>query len=1156
MEPAGPPPALANETGVQTAPNASEAVVPLPPPTEAPRPTPSPALAAAARRLDLLIVAAVVLLAFFASSFAAANGDLFRHLATGRLLAEGKYHFGDEPFTWGASGEWVNPSWGFDYIVYRLYILDPSGAVLVFLKAVLVAGLVFLLVLCGRAPSVALWLPAVCAGLAALVIATRAQLQPAFVSYCLLGLTLYLVRLVRTAPTQDGPAPSPLSRRFLALWFLPLVFAVWANLDSWFVLGPITVALYLGGEALRSALTPARAPADGPVAGELRALSLVLAVGVAACLVNPFAHRALSAIDLLRPGGEAAAFLQDGIFRTQGQSPLQGGYFEAGSGLSVAGMAYFVLLALSALSFVAAAFGPAGIYGLVGWRLFVWLPFAALSMYTTRGIGLFGVVAAPVLALNLATLLQRQPVGQRPILGLALRGLGLVLVLAGAVAAWPGWLHPLPHNRHRVNWAIVPDPSLRDLALHIQDWHDKGLLPANARWLNLSPDVADYIDWFAPGQRVCLDHRLALFGPMAHDYLALRRALAPEPGASVDAPDQRAKVWETVLRKHHARLLIVNHAERGRSLIMFNTMAAGPGEWKPCYLEGRSAVFAWKDPQGPDGADPLAGIMADFRKLAFGPHAERAPEAGPDVVPEPQPWYAELWEARPVASEELEAASLHVVRFQAMSGYYDPQRAWLVGFSASLVGAAAVSGQATLGNLLPLRLASCYGPANEGEGDQPDRLAPAAFEMFGRAVRTMDAGPPESLYLALRAARRAIEASPDDPRSHFYLGQVYSQLWNRTREQYLARGSPVLAGIRRTQIATAFNRALRLAPPVGLAVEAHAALAEHFATLGYLDREVRHREALVAAAESGGPNPGEQAKNFEDRLKRLRDMASQRRKLWERQDNDYEVRAVNKPIMQKAELARERGLADKAISVLASAERLEDLQSPGRGGVPGRNLLLELLLNTGQAEEAAELLRPEGRVPNEAALASELWFHVRHAAAVGDYALADALLASALRLGEAGPGRDVPGLLSMRAAISQGLGYFVLREATQAAQMPWQIHRHLPCSLQPPYGWRSPESAATIVGLSATSGLQLCQGEAEMHLVRGWLALEAGETSRADAELAIAESLILPPERWAPVLSRLPMTGPQAQSMGSVAAGQASALALCRRYREWLAAAR
>src|SRR5438270_700119 len=49
------------------------------------------------RRLDIILTITVLLYAFLAASFPARNSDLWMHLAAGRLIAAGNYHFGVDP---------------------------------------------------------------------------------------------------------------------------------------------------------------------------------------------------------------------------------------------------------------------------------------------------------------------------------------------------------------------------------------------------------------------------------------------------------------------------------------------------------------------------------------------------------------------------------------------------------------------------------------------------------------------------------------------------------------------------------------------------------------------------------------------------------------------------------------------------------------------------------------------------------------------------------------------------------------------------------------------------------------------------------------------------------------------------------------------------
>src|SRR5205085_12340755 len=87
------------------------------------------------------------------------------------------------------------------------------------------------------------------------------------------------------APPGGTGTPAPRS-----LWLLPPLFALWVNLDSWFLLGPLTIALFVLGEGLQRSLSGPRK--EG--LKRLKSLALVLAVGLAACLLNPYGVRALA----------------------------------------------------------------------------------------------------------------------------------------------------------------------------------------------------------------------------------------------------------------------------------------------------------------------------------------------------------------------------------------------------------------------------------------------------------------------------------------------------------------------------------------------------------------------------------------------------------------------------------------------------------------------------------------------------------------------------------------------------------------------------------------------------------------------------------------------------------------------------------------------
>src|SRR5262249_19857945 len=153
-------------------------------------------------------------------------------------------------------------------------------------------------------------------------------------SFLMLGVTLWLLERARSGDR-------------LSLWLLPAVCLLWVNLDSWFLFGPLTIALYLAGELLQllgaehkeQALPPAR-------------LGIVLLACLGACLINPFHFRAFELPAPLQFGQAASAFASDNYFRILYLAPWEETYYsDTRVGLSAAGLAYFVLLLAGLVSF-------------------------------------------------------------------------------------------------------------------------------------------------------------------------------------------------------------------------------------------------------------------------------------------------------------------------------------------------------------------------------------------------------------------------------------------------------------------------------------------------------------------------------------------------------------------------------------------------------------------------------------------------------------------------------------------------------------------------------------------------------------------------------------------------------------------------------------
>ena len=147
-------------------------------------------------------------------------------------------------------------------------------------KAPLLAALAGVLIRLRR-PGSSAWIPVCVTALALFVMMPRLLLQPTVVSFLLLGLTLYLLQ---TPATSDAETLRRAARRRR---FLPLVCLLWANLDGWFLLGPLTIGLYLVGEACQ-VLLPSGSEDEQPVGrGSLLALTGIFALQRRRLLAEP-----------------------------------------------------------------------------------------------------------------------------------------------------------------------------------------------------------------------------------------------------------------------------------------------------------------------------------------------------------------------------------------------------------------------------------------------------------------------------------------------------------------------------------------------------------------------------------------------------------------------------------------------------------------------------------------------------------------------------------------------------------------------------------------------------------------------------------------------------------------------------------------------------
>ena len=479
-----------------TGPDQTEAIRPAvaaPPPPQPPTPPAARPRQPRTGAREVVLTVLVVGFAFLAASFVARNADFWLHLATGRLLLQGRYALGTDPFGYTTAGvRWVNHAWLLDGIAFLLY-RENADFWLVVLKAAMIAALAVLLLMIRR-PGTSGWAPAFCTALAVLVMSPGLQLQPRCVSVALLGLTLWLLWRGRTS-TGDA--------RFL---LIPLC-ALWVNLDDWFWLGPLLAGLFWVGDRLQ--------PAERPTPWWLAPACL------AACLCSPYHVFGFTPPADLYPLPFSGGLLHDRRFALLFASPWQ---FDAAgrspAGASIAGLAYFLLFALGIASF---AVNRAGLRDRRG---VTWLVFALLGAWSVRLIPFFAVVAGPVAALNFQGMARRP----RPAVVKWLRAGCAAFLLALAALAAPGWLHGFNQRTMAVAWGLEINPSLRRAAETVGRWRRDGKLADGERSFCFHPDAACYLAYFGGGEKSFLDARSSLFSGVADDYVAVCRGLESAAG--------------------------------------------------------------------------------------------------------------------------------------------------------------------------------------------------------------------------------------------------------------------------------------------------------------------------------------------------------------------------------------------------------------------------------------------------------------------------------------------------------------------------------------------------------------------------------------------------------------------------------------------------
>jgi hypothetical protein len=476
----------------------------------------------------------ITFIALFAMALrVSVDTDTWWHLRAGEWMIETRSIPVRDPFSLTRGGEpWSDPGWLSELALYSTYRVFGLAGLNVFTAVAVVVGFAFVWrVMQGR-----LLMRAFVLLLAAAVTGVYWSARPQIVSFALSGLTLLILERTREGHTR-------------AVWFLPAVMALWANVHGGFAIGLILVGIYAAGDVIDGVLpivfrrqTIYQAWSDHRRAWA-RWLGIVLAC-VAAVSLNPY-------------GPSLLAY----PFRTTSIQVLQNYIQEWQSPdfhqLQV--QPFLWMLGLSVLCFIATSrrVHPT--------EFILFAVPAYMGFVAGRNIALFGLAMAPVLSRNADSVLDMLLQGSKPREQLPERytrwiNLALVvLVVLGALVK-----ASVPLSTRAITSVVESQEPTRAVA-YIRDHMPPGPLFNEYNW-------GGYLLWsLYPDYPTFVDGRTDLFNDqILGDYVAVWRA---DPG------------WEGILNQWGVRLALLDPlAPLSRAL-----QDAG---WSLLYQDDQAVILA------------------------------------------------------------------------------------------------------------------------------------------------------------------------------------------------------------------------------------------------------------------------------------------------------------------------------------------------------------------------------------------------------------------------------------------------------------------------------------------------------------------------------------------------------------------------------------
>ena len=603
---------------------------------------------------DRYVILTVLALVFVVSANKVTHSSIWPQLKVGMMILEKGAPVMTDVFSYTEAGKrWVNVHWLFDLghaLAYNggasMAPFDPNdlpgstakaeqfgAGTLVAINA-LIRMLTALTLMKIRRPGVGAWWTAVCAFIAlGAVISPAALLNPrgsgGLPGMVLLGglaspglvtpsnwglLFLVLEMLLIQRATEMG--------RKGAAFLLPLVFALWANIDDSFIIGLLVLLTNAIG-----LIRPARDREPGGLT--LPMAFVVLAACAAACLVNPSIFGVYTAamepfLGFVVKQGETPKLDQLSLF-----SPRLRDTPERMAEWKVQFAFYVILVALGLGSF----FLNRARFSLS--RFLVFVLSAGLWAMLIRFVPEFSVILAATLALNGQEWYQ-DSFGSEGRLGAgwsiwsvggrAVTILVVALCIMKGLTGIGGY-----YNDTQFGFGFDPDDFAFEAASYLK------IAPFEGNVLNNTAAQGDALIWRAyPARKTYIDSRRYLFPPEILDELEKTRvALREDDVAS----------WEPLLDKYKisAIMLPMSSSQTGSARLTYQTLMKSLN-WVPFHDDGNVVLF------GRTSGNVPAGDVAYFKEHRLDPEIQAFKQEklipAQDRLPSPVSWYDKIFQVR------------------------------------------------------------------------------------------------------------------------------------------------------------------------------------------------------------------------------------------------------------------------------------------------------------------------------------------------------------------------------------------------------------------------------------------------------------------------------------------------------------------------------